>query len=161
MQRALTVTALIWLCCAACATVERLSTDTRLIEAKKAFEEGQRLKEAGKYVEAELCVELALDLRESALGGAHPEVASCLLLLGEVHWRQGLYARAEPLLERALAIREAALGQHHPLVAEALNHLANLSYSQGLYARAEALYPACSRSGTAPSARSAPTSPLG
>jgi CHAT domain-containing protein/Tfp pilus assembly protein PilF len=139
MQRAFAATALIILCCAACATVEKAPMDTRLLEAQKALDEGQRLKEAGKYAEVLPLVERALELREVALGGTHPEVASCLNLLGDVHRLLGSHARAEPLLQRALAIVEAAFGPHHPKVAQSLNNLAILYRNQGHYARAEPL----------------------
>ena len=138
--RALVVTALLVLCCAAYATVEKAPTDARLLEARKAFEEGKKLKEGGQYAEAVLLVERSLELRETVRGEAHPEVASCLDLLGVVHRLQGDHARAEPLLQRAHAIREATLGKNHPDVASSLNNLALLYHDQGNYERAEPLY---------------------
>jgi CHAT domain-containing protein len=140
MQRSATAMTLILLGCVACATVEQAPADSRLVEAKELYEEGRRLREAGKYAEAVPLVERALELREAALGGTHPEVAASLNLLGDVHQLRGSHAQAEPLYERALAIREAALGKDHPDVAQSLNSLANLYREQGLYARAEPLY---------------------
>ncbi|MCY1015909.1 CHAT domain-containing tetratricopeptide repeat protein [Pyxidicoccus sp. MSG2] len=140
MHRAATALALIILGCVACATVEHASTDSRLVEAQKLFEEGQELNEAAKYAEAVPLIERALELRESILGRTHLEVASCLNLLGEVHQEQGSYARAEPLLQHALAIREATLGNSHPDVAFSLHDLASIYKDQGLYARAEPLF---------------------
>ncbi|HYH97037.1 CHAT domain-containing tetratricopeptide repeat protein [Hyalangium sp.] len=140
MQRAATAIALIVLGCAACATVAPLPAHSRLVEAKKLFEEAQALEKAGKYAEAVPLAERALQLRESILGETHLEVASCLNFLGDVHRLQGGYARAEPPLQRALAIREVSLGKHHPDVATSLNDLANLYLDQGLHVRAEPLY---------------------
>jgi tetratricopeptide (TPR) repeat protein len=145
MQRAATAIALIVLGCAACATVEQAPGeqapgDSRLMEAQKLYEEGKKLREAGKYAEAMPLVERALELREAIHGGTHLEVASCLNLLGDVHQLRGSYTHAEPLYERALAIREASLGMNHPDVATSLNSLANLYRSQGLHAEAEPLY---------------------
>jgi CHAT domain-containing protein/Tfp pilus assembly protein PilF len=140
MHRILAATALLVLCCAACATVEKSPTDARLLEAQKAFDEGERLQAAGHYVQAVPLLERALALREAAFGVMHPEVASCLNLLGVVHYLQGGYTRAEPLFLRALMIRETALGQNHPRVADSLSDLATLYWAQGNYARAEPLY---------------------
>ncbi|HLL83003.1 MAG TPA: tetratricopeptide repeat-containing protein, partial [Longimicrobium sp.] len=139
MRQVFTAAALLVLCCAARATAGK-SVDTRLAEAQQAFDEGTRLKQAGKYAEAMALTERALALREAVLGGTHPEVASCLDLLGDVHRRLGGGERAVPLLERALAIRETALGKHHPDVATSLHSLGTLFYVQGLYARAEPLF---------------------
>ncbi|HYH96809.1 CHAT domain-containing tetratricopeptide repeat protein, partial [Hyalangium sp.] len=140
MQRALMVTVLICLWCTACATVEKTLADSRLAEAQKSFDEGQKLINAGKYAEAAPLVEHALETREAVLAGMHPKIADCLSLLGEVHVKLADFARAEPLLVRALKIRKGALGENHPSVAEALTNLAVLYSSQGFYARAEPLF---------------------
>ena len=132
------MTLIIW--CAACAMVKQTPPSSQLVEAQKLFEEGQKLREAGKYAEAVTLVERVLALREPVLGRMHLEVASYLNLLGDLHRLQGRYMSAEPLIERALAIREAALGKNHPQVAASLNNLANLYLKQGLYAWAEPLY---------------------
>ena len=140
MQRALAATALMLLYCTACATVEKVPTDARLLEARKAFDESTRLRAAEQYTEAVPLAERALQLREAVLGGAHPEVASCLNLLGDVHRLRGDHARAGPLLQRALAIRETALGKEHPDVATSLHNLALLHQEQGRSEQAEPLY---------------------
>jgi Tfp pilus assembly protein PilF/CHAT domain-containing protein len=127
------------LCSASGAAAGEEPPDSRLQEAQTAFDEAARFWDAGKYVDAIARGEHALKLREAVLGSAHPEVASCLGVLG-LHYRlQGDSARAEPLLQRALAIREAALGKHDPAIAESLNSLARLYVDQGLYGRAEPL----------------------
>ena len=131
---------LIVLCCAACATVKEAPEDARLLEAQKAFGEGQRLTKAGHYGEAVPHVERALKQREAVLGKMHPEVASCLDLLGRAHVQRGAYADAEPPLQRALAIREASLGKNHPDVATSLSGLASLYYAQWQNERVEPLY---------------------
>jgi CHAT domain-containing protein/Tfp pilus assembly protein PilF len=127
------------LCCAAQAVAGEPAPDARLQEAQKAYDEAKTLDAAGKYPEAVTQGEHALALREAVLGGTHPEVASCLDLLGKVHRHQGDLAQAEPLIQRGLALREAALGKDHPDVAQSLNNLAALYLDQGLYGRAEAL----------------------
>ncbi|HYH99613.1 CHAT domain-containing tetratricopeptide repeat protein, partial [Hyalangium sp.] len=111
-----------------------------MVEAQKAFDEGQRLKETGQYAQAIPLVERALALREIVLTRTDPKVVDCLGLLGEIHLLLADYARAEPLLARVLTIREAALGDNHPDIAESLNNLALLYHYQGFYARAESLF---------------------
>jgi len=77
---------------------------------------------------------------QTHLGSAHPEVARCLSLTGDLHRLQGAYGRAEQLLLRGLSIQEAALGDARLDMASSLNRLATLYSAQGLYARAEPLY---------------------
>jgi CHAT domain-containing protein/multidrug resistance efflux pump len=139
MQRALTAAALFVLFCMACATVEKVSTDARLVEAQAAFDEGRRLNTEGKYAEAVPLFERALELREAALGGSHLEVARCLNLLGNIHQELGHYARAELLLKRALTIREAELGKSHQDVAQVLHNLSVLHGVQNQLTEAMAL----------------------
>jgi CHAT domain-containing protein/Tfp pilus assembly protein PilF len=132
------------LLCCHCATGGRLveeKLDARLQEAQAAFDEAKKLRDAGEYSEARARAEHALALRETVLGGAHPEVARCLLLVGEllylIRWD---LAHAEPLFQRALAIQEAALGPNHPDVAQTLTDLANLYTQQGQDSRVEPLF---------------------
>jgi len=138
MNRALTAAFLMALV-GACATVERPPTDSRLEEARKAWDEGQRLNAAGQYAEAIPLIQQAQRLREAVLPGAHPAVADCINLLGELHVLIGDLAQAEPLLMRALQLREASLGEHHPDVARTLNSLSALAYYQGRHAQAVSL----------------------
>jgi CHAT domain-containing protein len=119
--------------------VQKAPTDPRLEEAQQAFDEGRSLKEAGRYAAAVPLAERALQLRETVLAGAHPKVADCLGLLGEIHLMRADPARAKPLLAHALEIRRAALGEAHPSVAESLDDLASLYVLQELYERAEPL----------------------
>jgi CHAT domain-containing protein/Tfp pilus assembly protein PilF len=140
MKRVLECIAVVVLCCAASAAAGEQQPEARLQEAQKAFEEATALDKAGKYAEAVTRGEAACALREAVLGGSHPEVASCLNLLGRLHRLQGEFDQAEPLIERGLAIREAALGRNHPDVAESLNNLGNLSKDQGLYSRSQLLH---------------------
>ena len=141
MRRVLEWTAVVVLCCTCAAhlVAGEAQRDARLVEAQAAFDEATKLKDAGKYADAIKQGEHALTLREAVLRDTHPEVASCLNLLGDLHRIQGNPAHAEPLLQRGLEIREAALGKNHPDVATALNSLAVLYAVQGQYKRAEPL----------------------
>ena len=53
-------------------------------------------------------------IRETVLGPDHPDVATSLNNLAELHRAQGRYGEAQPLYERALAIYEVVLGAEHP-----------------------------------------------
>src|SRR6218665_2343497 len=125
-----------------CATgrVSQETPDARLVEAQADFDTATKLKGTGEYSKAFARAEHALALREAALGTTHPDVASCLELMGDLHRRQGHLNHAEPLLKRALAIYEAARGKSHPDVAASLNSLAVLYSDQGLYDQAEPLF---------------------
>jgi CHAT domain-containing protein/Flp pilus assembly protein TadD len=104
------------------------------------FTLGQSLGNRGRYAEAEPLIRRSLDLRESALGRDHADVAESLHNLASLYFHQGRPGEAEPLLLRALAIREKALGPDHPAVAETLGNL-GLAYSAlGRGDEAEALY---------------------
>ena len=109
MQRALAATVIIFLSCVPYIQDQK-APDARRVEARKAFDEGQRLAEAVRYAEAVPLIERALELSTANHGEAHPEVARCLDLLGNTRRQQGDFARAEPLLQRGLAIREAVYG---------------------------------------------------
>ncbi|RKH48245.1 CHAT domain-containing tetratricopeptide repeat protein [Corallococcus sicarius] len=85
------------------------SPEARLEEAREAYTQAIVLYDEGRYTEALALAERALALGESVLGSAHPEVAHCLHLLGELHRLQGDFERAEKRLERALVIRETAV----------------------------------------------------
>jgi CHAT domain-containing protein len=130
----------VFLCCAAGAGASEERPDARLLEARSAFDEATKLRAAGGYSEALARAEHALALREAVLGGTHPDVATCLNLVGDLYRRRGKLPQAEPFLQRALAIREAALGNSHLDVAASLNNLALLYRDQGSYGRAEPFY---------------------
>ena len=55
-----------------------------------------------------------LDMREAALGGAHPEVAACLNNLAVLLKSVGRHAEAEQLYARCIAIKERSMGPTHP-----------------------------------------------
>jgi tetratricopeptide (TPR) repeat protein len=140
MRAAFEWTLVIAFCCSLSAPAEEARFEESLAQARKDFDEAKALDTAGKYDEALLLVERALQIRERARGPNHREVAECLNLLGRLQWRRGKYAEAEPPLQRARQIWEAVLGKNHPDVAQSLNNLANLYTDQGSYEQAEPLY---------------------
>ena len=136
------------LCCAAGVAHGEAPPDARLREAQTAFDEVTTLWDAGRYDDAIARGEHALALREAVLGGTHPDVARCLVLLGAHHLLRGNPVRAEPLLQRALAIQEATLGPNHPEVARTLTHLAastNALPFSGVIRTCQAAPRACAR----------------
>jgi hypothetical protein len=78
-------------------------------------QEVMELYRAGEYGDAVVVAKKALEVAEKNLGPDHPQVATSLNKLAELHRAQGQYARAEPPCKRALAIWEKALGPDHPL----------------------------------------------
>jgi CHAT domain-containing protein len=114
--------------------------DRALQEARKLHMESERLRNAGKYGEAQPLAERALEIRERTLGPEHPDVALTINLLSILHSQKGEYAKAEPLIQRAIEIRVKALGPGHPSVAASLNNLALHYDDLGEYEKAEPLY---------------------
>src|SRR5256885_10129044 len=94
MQRSLR-----WAAMAALLSTARVWAGSSILPAKvaeaQALGEARRLKGDGRYAEAIILVERALASREAALGREHPDVATCLILLGDLHWLQGSTRRAE------------------------------------------------------------------
>ncbi|MGB3517845.1 MAG: CHAT domain-containing protein [Elainellaceae cyanobacterium] len=124
------------------AVAQTLTTEqaAALEEANRLDQQMIQLYQQGQYAEAIPLARQAVDIRETALGGNHPDVASTLNNLAELYRAQGNYAAAEPLHQRSLDIKEAALGNNHPSVAASLNNLAELYRAQGNYGAAEPLY---------------------
>jgi CHAT domain-containing protein len=113
--------------------------DQTLARAEQLNQQVIELYRAGRYGEAIPLATEALQIRETALGPEHPDVAQSLNNLAELYRLQGNYIAAEPLYQRALRIRETALGPDHPWVAFSLNNLASLYRVQGNYGAAEPL----------------------
>ncbi|CAM9468013.1 unnamed protein product, partial [Sphacelaria rigidula] len=84
----------------------------------------------GKYDKARAMFERALNIRESALGPVHPDVAASLNDLGWLLRLQGRYEDALPLCEQALAMRKKTLGTNHPDTAISLKNLAAIWEAQ-------------------------------
>ncbi len=93
-----------------------------------------------RYAAAEPLLQRALDIREQALGPAHPDTALSLNNLAMLPFHRGNYAEAEPLLRRALDIREQVFGPAHPDTTASLSNLAMLLDRQEKYAQAEPLF---------------------
>jgi tetratricopeptide (TPR) repeat protein len=62
-------------------------------------------------------------VKESELGEDHPDVATSLNNLAQLHMARSRYLEAAPLLERSLAIQEKALGAEHAVLGRTLTLL--------------------------------------
>ncbi|MCC5899056.1 MAG: tetratricopeptide repeat protein, partial [Phormidium sp. BM_Day4_Bin.17] len=122
------------------ATSSDLEQAELLEEANRLNQQVIRLYREDNYQEAIPLAQQALEIRETALGESHPDVATSLHDLAQLYYFQGNYNAAEPLYRRSLEIREVALGESHPDVATTLNNLAGLYRNQGNYNAAEPLY---------------------
>jgi hypothetical protein len=65
-------------------------------------------------------------MRESLLGGAHPEVAEAQNNLAMVRWERGQRGEADRLFSRALAIYERSYGPAHAYTLTVLESLRDL-----------------------------------
>src|SRR6516164_9748661 len=72
------------------------------VNAAELDQQALRLRQQGRYTEAEPLYQQALAIREKALGQDHPDVAASLNNLAVLYYSEGRYAEAEPLYKRAL-----------------------------------------------------------
>lgn len=107
----------------------------------------------GRLVDAEPLYRRALAIREEALGPEHPDVASVLVGLAQLHRAQGRLSDAEPLYRRAIAIQQKAVGPNHPSVRALVDNLAAVTEQLRRQAEAEATKP----TGPGKAAEPAPT----
>lgn len=117
-----------------------IAREQNLRQADQLDVEAGKLSDAGKLEQALPLAEQALALREKALGGEHPDVATALKKLADLYKTKSDYDKAESLYQRALAIRERVLGSEHPNVASTLSGLADICYYKSDFDRAEAFY---------------------
>src|SRR5262245_11976534 len=114
--------------------------DRDLQEARNAYKKAVNLFGAGKYDEALILFERALEIREKALRPDHPDVVESINGLAILRASKGEYSKAEPLFQHVLAVREKSLGPEDLSVANSLNNLANLYCYKGAYSKAEPLF---------------------
>ena len=132
-----------------------VSAAQSLKHALKFHEDADKLREQGRYADAELLYKRAVVIYEQALEHealwqpaleskeaklVQHVLAVTLNNLAEVYSAQSRYAEAELLHKRSLAIKEKVLDPNHPAVATSLNNLAKLYYKQYRYDDAEPLY---------------------
>ena len=115
-----------------------LSSESPEAEAFARNNIGLVLVRLGRFEEAEAEHLAALELRRTALGPDHPDVASSRNNLANVLIEQGRYAEAEAEYRASFELRKAALGPDHPEVAISRNNLGLLLQELGKYEEAEA-----------------------
>jgi serine/threonine-protein kinase len=98
------------------------------------------LQEQGKYEEARVRHDRALELRKKVLGPEHYFVVSSLNNLGTVLGALGKYEEARVAYSNALELREKLLGREHPLVALSYSNLGTAYLELGRYKEAHALF---------------------
>lgn len=113
--------------------------EAELGEAKKLYEEAEKLQKQNDYDGAIERVERALPIMERVLGEDHPYVIVSLNNLAGMYQAKNNYPAAERLFKRVLVIREKKFGPEHPDVAETLTDLGGLNREKGEYATAEPL----------------------
>ena len=85
---------------------------------------GELYRRQGRNEEAERMFLRALQVKETALGRDHPDVATTLTNLGLLYVTERRDHEAAPLLERALAIQEKKLPAKNPAIGRTLAALA-------------------------------------
>jgi serine/threonine-protein kinase len=123
----------------AAAFIER-GGDDPLARARLHNNLGQVHEARGALDEAFAEYEQAQTLKESALPGDHPELATTLLNLGAIEGKRGHMPAAREHLRRSLAILERAHGPEHPEVAGPLTNLGNVARAEGDLAAAADAY---------------------
>jgi tetratricopeptide (TPR) repeat protein len=122
--------------------VQRLSTDLTAQPPTRATllaTIGGVYRVLGLHDESERAIKGALEIRRTALGPAHPDLADSLDELGELARERTRYEEAVTHHRAALAIRRAALAPDDPALAESLSNLALALRERGQYDEAEPL----------------------
>jgi tetratricopeptide (TPR) repeat protein len=72
------------------------------------------MRDSGKYDQALEFLNRSLQIKEQALGTAHPSLELDFHNIGDVLRLQQKYEEAIPMFERALSFNETAMGKGHP-----------------------------------------------
>jgi tetratricopeptide (TPR) repeat protein len=100
--------------------------------------QGNALREQGRFAEARGLIERGLAIHQAALGPQHSETARDHSYLGSVLRDLGEFPTARAELERALAIHQATLGPQDPYVARDRANLGLVLHDLGDLTRARA-----------------------
>ena len=91
----------------------------------------RRIKDQGKWGEAEPLFRKAMEDSRRTLGDTHPSTLISINNLGLLLKAQGKLDEAEPLFVEALQGRRRTLGDTHPGALASINNLAGLLQDQG------------------------------
>ena len=112
-------------------------TDERKLAAAIAMRNrAERLKDEGRYADAQKLLEHVVEIRESILGMEHPDTAIAYDRIADVYELRGDYRSALEYNKKALAIRERVLGAEHPYTANTYHNMAVVYENQGDYEKA-------------------------
>ncbi len=100
--------------------------DEPLVQARLLERIGRVYQQLALHDQGRPLLERSLELRETALGQDHPDVARSLDSLATLLSEKGERDEAERLYRRALAIRRSAHGDSHPDVADSMSNLASV-----------------------------------
>jgi len=101
---------------------------------------GFLLYQHGRYSEAALVMNRALEVAQSTFGHNDPRTAKAQFQLAAQYEKLGRYADAEDLYSETLLLLRASLGEDHLDTARVAGNLAVVYYIQGRYAEAESLH---------------------
>jgi len=94
----------------------------------------------GKFHQAELDFDTALDVLRKTIGPTHPIYATSLMGPGNLEMEIGNYAAAEKFYDEAAPLLKTSLGETHPIYVQLLDHRAVLYQAMGNRTGAESDY---------------------
>jgi CHAT domain-containing protein len=100
----------------------------------------RQLFDQGRYREALVPQEQALEIRKKLLGEMHPDTVTNLNNVAVIYAQLHADAKVEPLYQQALSIRRKILGEMHPDTAASLENLALFYDGRGKLDQAEPLF---------------------
>ncbi|MGE3957199.1 MAG: tetratricopeptide repeat protein [Vicinamibacterales bacterium] len=118
----------------------RLTREERLAErehGRQLLARGERLREAGRYVEAERALSGAVQALERGCGPTHLDVAHALNHLGMCNKYLARFIDAGLQYQRALSIVESQVGRDNDLAASLYHNLGGLEHAAGNWLRGE------------------------
>jgi eukaryotic-like serine/threonine-protein kinase len=120
--------------------LDRELTNQPAVEAELRATIGDVYEELGQYEPAETMYRKALDLRRTAFGKEHLDVALSLNDMANVLRDRGQLKEAEASVREALAMERKLLSPEHPDIANALETLGDVLDLEGQRPAAEAAY---------------------
>ena len=123
--------------------IARELQDQPLVQGKLMNTMGIVYISLGLFDPAQTLLQRALEIRTTALGPDHPDVAATLGQLGTVMWHKGDFAKSSEFMLKALAINEKSFGPDSRETADSLHNLGNLYWTQGKYPEARECLARC------------------
>jgi serine/threonine protein kinase/tetratricopeptide (TPR) repeat protein len=122
-----------------CARVAKQPPQTQadLAAAIRSAEEGQKLREAARFADADVVYRQIAEAFRRVLGENDPHTGAKLSERGWTLWALHRYAEAQPLCDLALEIVRKALGEDHPSTANCYLNQALVLDARGLYREAK------------------------